>query len=167
MYNRAKRSLQLNHCTDRIRIIAGDIRNIEQLMPSESMDLVVSNPPYYGCAEGKISLNQEKAIARHEICMDLSDLICAARYLLKPQGRFSFIQPARRLPLLKENLARQKMNLKRVRMVSSFRDREPSMVLVEAEKDGTGNTVIMDPLVIYQSPGVYGEEILQIYRGQG
>ena len=59
------------------------------------------------------------------------------------------------------------MNLKRVRMVHSFKDREPSMVLVEAEKDGTGNTVIMDPLVIYQSPGVYGEEILQIYRGQG
>ncbi len=167
MCNRAERSLQLNRCTDHIRIIAGDIRHIEQLIPPESMDLVVSNPPYYGCKEGKISLNQEKAIARHEICMDLSDLINAARYLLKPRGRVSFIQPARRLSLLQENLARQHMNLKRVRMVHSFKDREPSMVLVEAEKDGTGNTVIMDPLVIYQSPGVYGEEILQIYRGQG
>jgi len=38
---------------------------------------------------------------------------------------------------------------------------------VEARKYGTGNTVIMDPLIIYQSPGVYSEEILQIYRGQG
>ncbi|MDD3852737.1 MAG: tRNA1(Val) (adenine(37)-N6)-methyltransferase [Syntrophomonadaceae bacterium] len=167
MYNRAERSLQLNHCTDRIRIMAGDIRHIDQLMALESMDLVVSNPPYYGCKEGKISLNQEKAIARHEICMDLSDLISAARYLLKPQGRFAFIQPARRLPSLQEILAQQDMSLKRVRMVHSFRDRAPSMVLVEAEKEGTGPAVILEPLVIYQSPGVYSEEILQIYRGQG
>ncbi|MGI5881123.1 MAG: tRNA1(Val) (adenine(37)-N6)-methyltransferase [Syntrophomonadaceae bacterium] len=167
MYNRAERSLQLNHCTDRIRIMAGDIRQIEQLLPPESMDVVVSNPPYYGCNEGKVSLNQEKAISRHEICMDLSDLISAAEFLLKPQGRFALIQPAQRLPRLKEILVQQDMSLTRVRMVHSFKGRDPSLVLVEARKYGTGNTVIMDPLIIYQSPGVYSEEILQIYRGQG
>ena len=60
-------------------------------------DLVVSNPPFRRCKSGLLNVEEEKAIARHEIMLKLDELADAAAALLKIRGRFCLIHHPSRL----------------------------------------------------------------------
>ena len=47
-------------------------------------------------------------------------------------------------------------------MVHSFIDKEPSMVLIEAKKGAKSRVTVEKPLIIYDKPGVYTDEIMEI-----
>lgn len=50
-----------------------------------------------------------------------------------------------------------------MQLVYPFKDREPNMVLIEALKGGNSRITVEKPLIVYEKPGVYTEEILKIY----
>ena len=52
---------------------------------------------------------------------------------------------------------------KRLRLVHPYADKEPTMVLIEGMKDAKSNLTIEKPLVVYEKPGVYTQEIYRIY----
>ena len=52
---------------------------------------------------------------------------------------------------------------KRMRMVYPFADKEPNMVLIEGARGGKPRLTVEKPLIIYQSPGVYTDEIYEVY----
>ena len=56
---------------------------------------------------------------------------------------------------------------KRMRLVHPYVDREPNMVLIEGLKGGRERITIEPPLIIYESPGIYTQEIYQIYGKHG
>ena len=51
-----------------------------------------------------------------------------------------------------------------MRFVHPYADREANMVLIEAFRGGGVQMHIEPPLVIYEKPGVYTDEVLQIYK---
>ena len=54
-----------------------------------------------------------------------------------------------------------------MQLVYPFVDREPNMVLIEALKGGNSRITVERPLIVYEKPGVYTEEILKIYGPSG
>ncbi len=56
-------------------------------------------------------------------------------------------------------LTRYKLEPKRMQLVYPFKDREPNMVLIEALKGGNSRITVEKPLIVYEKPGVYTEEI--------
>lgn len=52
---------------------------------------------------------------------------------------------------------------KRMKMVHPFLDREPNMVLIEGLRGGNPRITVEKPLIIFQEPGVYTDEIREIY----
>ena len=52
---------------------------------------------------------------------------------------------------------------KRMRLVHPYIDREPNMVLLEALKGGRSGMKVEKPLIIFQKPGKYTEEIYDTY----
>ena len=52
---------------------------------------------------------------------------------------------------------------KRMRFVYPYIDKEPTMVLIEARRDGKSRVTVEKPLIVYDSPGVYTEDILEYY----
>ena len=52
---------------------------------------------------------------------------------------------------------------KRMRLVYPFLDREPNMVLLQAVRGGNPRLKVEKPLIIYREPGVYTEEVREIY----
>ena len=42
----AKRSVKLNNLEDKIEMINGDIKNIYEYLKTNSIDAIVTNPPY-------------------------------------------------------------------------------------------------------------------------
>ena len=50
-----------------------------------------------------------------------------------------------------------------MRLVHPFADKEPNMVLIEAVKGGKSMIKIAPPLIVYKEPGVYTDEIYEVY----
>lgn len=164
MVARARRSIKYNHLENRIKIIKADITEIVNVLPKGFADLLISNPPFWKKGEGHISNNKEEAIARHELQVDLEHIVKAAEHILCPGGKFCIIQRADRLPELVETCNKYQLSLKRMRMIHSFFEKEARQLLLEVQKNGNRSFSVLSPLIIYNKPGEYGEEIKKMYK---
>ena len=163
----ANRSVLLNELEERVSIKEGDIKEAVQLFGASSFDVVTSNPPYMNEGGGLVNPFAAKAIARHEILCSLEDVVAAAARLLRPLGRFYMIHRPHRLTDIMVLLRQYRLEPKRIRFVQPYADKEPTMVLVEAARGGKPMVKVDAPLVIYQAPQEYTEEIVEIYYGKG
>ena len=50
-----------------------------------------------------------------------------------------------------------------MRLVHPYVDKEPNMVLIEAVRGGKSMIKIEKPMVVYKEPGVYTQEIYDVY----
>ena len=60
-------------------------------------------------------------------------------------------------------LREYKLEAKRMKLVYPFADKEPNMVLIEAKRGSKPRLTVEKPLVVYKEPGVYTDEIYDIY----
>ncbi|QGU00579.1 hypothetical protein SYNTR_1985 [Candidatus Syntrophocurvum alkaliphilum] len=168
MVARAKRSLLINELEERIEFIKTDVKNMEKELKGGFVDLVVSNPPFWRDKEGKISLNKEEAIARHELEINAEQIITKASYLLKNLGKLAIIHRADRLNELLELFNSNKIAVKKIQMVHPFINKDAKMVLIEGQKNAKNSGVIIKPpIIIYNQPGEYTQEVLKTYYGKG
>lgn len=158
----AERSVKINSLENKIKIVNGDIKNVSKLFPKAKADAVVSNPPYMINQHGKQNPGDSKAIARHEVLCSLDDVVSAAEYLLKPQGRFYMIHRPFRLAEIIVTLSKHNLETKKIRLVHPFADKEPNMVLIETRKFANSRVTIEKPLVVYDTPGTYTAEVQKI-----
>ena len=159
----AARSVRLNHLENKVHIVNGDIREADRLFGAGSYHVVTSNPPYMTDLHGIKNPNEAKAIARHEILCTLEDVVSQAAKLLAPCGRFYLVHRPFRLAEILTCLCSHGLEPKRMRLVHSYEDREPKMVLIEALKGGRSGMTVEKPLIIFEKPGVYRSEIREVY----
>lgn len=160
----ARRNVALNSLTDRVSVINADIRNMtSHTAQGNSFDIAVSNPPFRKPRTGLISQEEEKAVARHEINLNLPELVSAADRLLKAKGRFFLVYHPERLAELVETLRKERMEVKRLRFVHSSVSSTAKMVLVEAVKDGRRGLKVERPFYIYDESGAYTDEMRHVY----
>lgn len=159
----ARRSVALNHLEEKIEIITGDIKEAVSLFGAASFDVVTCNPPYMTEHHGLTNPEAPKAIARHELLCTLEDVISQAAKLLKPGGNFFLVHRPFRLVDILVLLREYHLEPKRMKMVHPFVNREPNMVLLQANRGGRAQLTVEKPLIVYQKPGVYTDEIYDIY----
>ena len=155
----AERSVRMNGLEDRISIREGDIRQAETYFGAESFDAVTSNPPYMAGGRALTNPDSPMAIARHEICCTLSDVVSSASKLLRSGGRFYMVHRPERMAEIFENLRKYRLEPKRMQLVYPYVDREANMVLFECVKGGKPELCTEKPIIVYEKPGVYRREI--------
>jgi tRNA1Val (adenine37-N6)-methyltransferase len=161
----AARSVALNELEDRVHITQGDIKEASKIFGQARFDAVTTNPPYMIHQHGLVNPDQAKAIARHEVLCNLEDVIRESARLLKPSGHFYMVHRPFRLTEILSLMRQYRIEPKSLRMVHSFIDKEPAMVLVEGIRGSKeGGLVVSAPLIIYKEQGVYSDEILRIYN---
>ena len=160
----AARSVALNGLTDKIEIVAGDIKEADRIFPSASFDCITCNPPYMIGQHGLTNPEEPKAIARHEIMCTFENVARQTARLLKPGGHFFLVHRPFRLAEIMITLTRYKLEPKRMRLVYPYADKEPNMVLLEAVRGGRPRLTVEKPMIIYRKPGVYTSEISGIYE---
>jgi len=162
--DRAKRNISLNDLEERIEVLSKDIKGLRKTFPANTFDFVFSNPPFRKPRSGRLSIYEEKAVARHEIEITLPELVDTASYLLKHSGRFYMIYHPFRLAELISLLRDKKLEPKRMRFVHSKIGEEAKMVLIEAVM-GSGTWLkISPPLYIYEERNNYSPELKKILR---
>ena len=159
----ARRSVELNRLQEKIAIVQGDIKEAGTLVGAASFDVVTCNPPYMIGQHGMKNPDTPKAIARHEILCTLEDVVSQAAKVLKPGGNFYMVHRPFRLAEIMVTLKKYRLEPKRMQLVYPFVDKEPNMVLIEANRGGRPRMTVEKPLVVYQEPGVYMPEIYEIY----
>ena len=163
MADMARRSVAYNHLESKIEIVTGDIKEAGRLFDLASFDVVTSNPPYMNDAHGLKNPDLPKAIARHEILCTLEDVVRSAAILLKPGGRFYMVHRPHRLIEIISVMRQYRLEPKRMKFVHPFIDREANMVLIEGVRGGKPMVKLEAPIIVYKEPGVYTDEIYEIY----
>lgn len=165
MVERARRSVEINRLQERVDIVHGDVCSITGLLPANSFDAVVCNPPYRGPRSGRMNPDSEKRLARHEINGSLKDFLRAGAYLLRPGGRMALVYPAARAVDLLHRMRLERIEPKRIRWVHSFAHAEATLVLVEGTKGGSCELQVIRPLVVYALDHQYTAEVKSILGG--
>ena len=159
----AQRSVELNHLEKKIRIVTGDIREASSIFGAATFDVVTSNPPYMTEHHGITNEKSPKAIARHELLCTLEDVICQAAKLLRPGGSFYMVHRPFRLVDIMVLMREYHLEPKRMKLVYPYIDQDPNMVLIEGLRGGRPRMTVEKPLIVYKEPGVYTDEIYEIY----
>lgn len=163
LFTLAQKNIGINGLGDRVAAVLADIRDIRRVLSPISFDVVVSNPPFRKPVTGRISSDEERAVARHELKITLPDLAAAAAYLLKEKGRFFMIYHPERFAETLDTLRASRLEPKRIRFVHNDPTAVSKMVLIEAVKDGQPGMKVDPPLFLYKPDGSYTDEVLEMY----
>lgn len=144
----AEKNVKLNRLDENIKIVHGDVKEYSM---GNSFDYIVSNPPYMKVDGKKQNILSCKSIARHEVKLDLLQLVQNAKRLLKPIGSFSLIHRSYRFTDISRILEDSGFSLKRVRFVYFSKEKNSNLVLVESWKGKKCKLEIEPPLCLEES----------------
>lgn len=160
----ALRSIRLNKLENKFEIINTNIKNLNETFADNSFDDIVSNPPYKKDNTGLKNESETKLISRHEITASLEDFISVSSRLLKNNGNIYMVHRPERLSDLFYLLKKYNLEPKKLRLVQSYTNSKPKLILVKATKNAKSFLNIEEPLIIYNKDGSYTDEILKIYN---
>lgn len=163
----ARRSVALNGLQDRIRVIQGDIRKAPQILGCGIYDTVVCNPPYFKSGDSLPSEDESRLISRTDVSLTLDELCASAFRLLKSRGRLCVVYPASEMHRLTRTMEENGLSPKRIRTVHATSGHAPSLVLLDAVKQGGSQLHWEPPLILRHANGSCTEEWIRIYGREG
>ncbi len=146
----AEKNLRRNqaHLKGQVRLMEGDILQIDAVLPRGEFNIVVSNPPYYQRGAGRLPPSKEKAVARHEINVQLDEIVSAAAQLLCTRGALYLIHIPSRLDELFMACAKATLVPKTLCPVYSKKGAAAERILFKAVKQGNTGIEILPPKVL-------------------
>ena len=163
----AERNVHANRAQESIRVIRADIREPGLPGVPERVDVVLSNPPYRRIGQGLLNPDPEKAAARHEVLLDLPELMQAAARHLGEDGQLFLTHLPGREPEVVREAARRGFHLRRRREVYSFpRDPQPFLVLLHWTRKAQEPRTL-PPLHVYATEKEHSPEFQRIISAAG
>ena len=131
----AERSVEMNNLQDKIEIINDNIKNIENYLENNSINAIVTNPPYKRKDSGVKNENMNKLISRHEITANLEDFIAKGSKVLKDKGAFYMVNRPERLADIISLFRKYKIEPKKLRLVYPKINNKPNLILIKGIKN--------------------------------
>lgn len=151
-----RENISLNNI-DNIELINEDLNNID--FKENSLEYIITNPPYYKITDNIGNKEEEFLISRQEKYLKLEDIFAFSNKTLKDKGKLFMIhKPERMVEIFNKS---GNLKPKRVRFVESRVYEKPQFILVEFVKNAKDGLKIEDPLVIYEGNS-YSKEMKQI-----
>jgi tRNA1(Val) A37 N6-methylase TrmN6 len=164
LYRSARQNVITHGLKDNIQIIHEDIKNITPSHINGKADIIVSNPPYKQKNSGRLNPDSQKAIARHEITLDLDTLFKCSSKLLHEKGQLYIIFPAQRLPELILTMAQYKFTPDFIRFVHIKKNTPAKRIILCAVKKPGRDCNIAPPLYIYSSENKFSKEYDGLFK---
>ncbi len=151
----ANKSIKYNKLDDRINIYCSDIKDFSNNTSNlNKYDLVLCNPPYFKDLENSTkNLSYEKSIARHEILINLDEICCCAKKVLKEHGSFCMVHRTDRLIEVIESFKKNDIEPKRIKFIHENINKESFLFLIEGQRKGNVGLKIDKPLFLYDLDG--------------
>lgn len=132
IYEYGIETININNKQDVIDYYNYDIKNIFDLFDEENFDIITCNPPYY--KNFLTNTNEIKSIARHEIKIDLEEIIKISSKLLKNNKTLYMVHIPNRLDEIILFCNKYNLNVKELIFVNNSKN-EPILILIKAIKN--------------------------------
>ena len=167
IYDLAKETLKINNLENRITLYNDNAKNMTNKFETDTFDLITCNPPYFKYNDTSlINDNIIKSIARHEIEINIEDIIKISKKLLKNGGSLSIVHRAERLIEIIELMRKNNIEPKRIRFIYPKENTESNLILIDGRKNGNPGLKILSPLVVHNNDGSYTEEVLKMFGSE-
>lgn len=164
VYDLAKETIKINNLYNQIELINDNIKNLKKIFDTETFDIITCNPPYFKKKDDSIiNENKVKSIARHEIEMELEDVMIISKALLKNEGSLVLVHRTDRLIEIIELMKKHNIEPKRMRLIYPKINMESNLVLIEGRKNGKEGLKILPPLYIHNDDSSYTSEVLEMF----
>ncbi|MFT8702852.1 putative bifunctional fused protein; tRNA1(Val) (adenine(37)-N6)-methyltransferase; UvrC-Intron-type (URI) endonuclease [Oenococcus oeni] len=159
-----EKTVGLNDLKKRVTVINQDINNLDGTFQLNSLDVIVSNPPYFDSSNySKKNLSKERSHARHEENFDLAVLVSQSKKFLKSRGKLYFIYRAERIADFIDLLIKNGFGISKMRFVYGKKNTGAKLVLVKAIKQGSNAKInIEKPMIIFNERNEYTKELQNI-----
>ena len=118
IYDLGKESIELNNLVNKIELLNMDAKDLTNKFETDTFDLITCNPPYFKVEENsKKNDNIIKSIARHEIMINVEDIIKLSRKLLKNNGSLVMVHRPDRLSEIIDLMNKYNISLKRIQFI--------------------------------------------------
>jgi len=161
----AKTNIRKNGFEERVRILHRDMCDLTQKETGGAVDVIVCNPPFYSASSGRMNQNTQKALARHEIGIELPELLAVVKSFLNKGGRFYLVYPANHLVRLFGLMQEFNLEPKKVRMVHSTVGTAAKLALVCGKAGANTGLKVDAPLIIYDAKKRYTQEVQVLFDG--
>ncbi len=150
IYDLGIKSINYNKITN-IKLINDDINNLSFI---NKYDIVSCNPPYF---KNNIIQNENKikAIARHEIKIDLKSIIRISSKLLNNGGYFYLVHRPERLTDIIILLDKYHFGIKRIVPIYTYKDNKCVFILIESIYNGKNYVKIDKPVFLKHDDKTY------------
>lgn len=170
MYDLAVKNVELNGLENKVYILQDDIKNVNNIrkeiiniIGKDTVDIVISNPPYKKVGTGTLNDIDEKYIARHEVKCTLEDIFKTTSKLLKFKGKLYIVHKPERIVDLICIARKYNLELKTLTFLQPTKDKKPSIVLLEYVLGGGNECTVLPNIIEYDEQGNYTERIYEIY----
>lgn len=161
----AQKSVDINNKNNQINIINDDIKNYYNLCNSDTYDIVTCNPPFFKVnEESKLNKSDYKTIARHEITLNLDDIMKVSSKLLKNNGVIGIVHRPDRMIDIIEAMHKYNIEPKKIQFVYPKKKMDANILLVEGRKNGNPGLKILNPIYSHKENGEYTEEIKKYFE---
>ncbi|MCI9627385.1 MAG: methyltransferase [Clostridia bacterium] len=141
----AQRSVLLNHLEQRVSILCGDIKQAHTMLDG-TCEAVTCNPPYIPANSGYHGAHDGKAIARHEICCTLEDVVRSAARILKYGGSLYMVHHSERLSDIMRAMETHGIAPKVLQFVHSRRLHTCKLLLIKGVRGANSGVQILPPI---------------------
>lgn len=164
-YDLAKKSVEMNNLTERIKIINDDINELYLDLESDTFDVITCNPPFFKVKdESRLNKSDYKTIARHEVKLNLDNIFKIARKLLKNNGNIAIVHRPERLLDILDTMRKYNIEPKRVQFVYPKKNKDANILLVEGTKNGNKGLKIEPPIYTHDEDGKYTEQVKKYFE---
>lgn len=164
-YDLAIKSVKYNNLENQINIINEDINIYSDKQETEIFDVITCNPPFFKLnPNSKLNDKESKTIARHEIKLNLSQIMKISRKLLKNKGCLAIVHRPERLMDIVLEMKKNGIEPKKIRFVYPGQEKEANILLIEGVKNGKPGLKILPPLYSHYENGEYTEQIRKYFK---
>ena len=147
IYELGKKSVDLNNINN-INLINADVKDIVNKFDFK-FDIITCNPPYFKVDNNSIiNESYSKAVARHELCITLEDIISISSKIIKSSGSLYLVHRCDRFVEILELLKKYKFGLRRLQFVYDSENSNSCFLLIEAKYECKDDLKVLKPLYI-------------------
>lgn len=133
---------------------------------SETIDVLLVNPPYFKKEKGLVNDNKKLGLARSEKECSFEDVAKAISFLLKNKSSAYIIHKTERLAEIISTLKKYKLEPKEIIFIHPFVDKESQNFIIVAIKNGNEGLKVQKPVIIYEKENIYTEQVLKYFNKQ-
>lgn len=165
VYELGVKSIKENGMDRQIELLNVDVREIKKYFVSDSFDMVLCNPPYFKVSgnDDYLSENEVKRIARHEVNLNLDDILMNARYLLKNGGIFAMVHRSDRFIEIITKMKKYNLEPKKVQFIYAKSGKNSELFLIEGIKNGKSGMKVLPGFVVSNDDGSYTDEVKRMF----